>query len=99
VSARDFTSRPHSEAVSFLDALGRQADDRAVPALEAIWRSRGLFRGRPLALRLQALIALGLIGSQVAQQSLSLAATSAEAPISEQARRALSELKRARWIS
>jgi HEAT repeat protein len=91
INARDFSGRPSSETLSFLDALGRMKDDRAVPTLDGIWRSRGLFRAKPLPLRLAALTSLGQIRSPAALASLSSAGASPETPIREHARKLLSQ--------
>jgi HEAT repeat protein len=91
VGTRDFGSRSETERDAVFESLGRLGDDRAVPALDALWATRSLFRNRTLSVRLQALRTLKNIGTPKARESLARAVGSGDETIRRQAKHCLLE--------
>lgn len=87
VDDRNLSNLSTEEIEALLVALATLASDRAVPVLNRLWRRRRL-GGRPMAIRLAALQALGTIPSAGSQAALIEASKSGE----PQVRRAASQL-------
>ena len=92
VLGRDFETRSPEEIEAMLLAYARLAGERAVPFLDRFWRRR-LLRPRPVALRLAAVQALGMISGAGARGSLTDASKSGDGAIRRAANRALENMR------
>ena len=92
VTSPEFAKREPSETSGFLDAVGRMADDRALPALTRLWEDR-LLRSQPMHIRLSALHALAAMGTPAAVADLERARRSRSREVRQEAERRLLGLR------
>ena len=92
VTSPGFAGREPSEVSGFLEAVGRMADDGALPALTRLWEDR-LLRSQPMHIRLSALHALAAMSTPAAVAELGKARRSRSREVREEAERCLSDLR------
>jgi HEAT repeat protein len=90
IEARDFPARPAEEIAALLAAYAALGSASTVEDLNRLWK-RKLLGTKPLAVRLGAIQALGLVATPPALNALRLASTSGDAQIRRAASRALAE--------
>ena len=92
VQDRDrLSTRSEAEVTAVFDAAGAVGDDRMVPVLEQLWKSRPLLRSkRHERSRLGAVRALASIGTAAARDSLDRAGKAGDQAVRREARRCLS---------